>query len=227
MSIFQRIKCFLGAHGGTYKYVHDKDCSLQRHCPHCGKIHVKTQHMYGQGYYRKQGECIVDQTCTRCGTIKSYKSHSWGNERVRDSQNPCKLNYICTRCGERLPLGEDHDYGSWQRQSLNENWLERKCRRCNSVETRYSPPEPAPTKKTSSPVKANSVSAPVKQKQMVSCFSCGGTGRIETDVECGCIYSYNSRPGHTVAPCRICRGSGRVRSQASCSSCYGTGKIKI
>jgi hypothetical protein len=134
------VRCSLGFHAGTWRYVRSGSCDQERVCNDCRKVSRRTEHEFGEWALDnpRSGSCKGSIKCKRCGGTSSSYKHNYKWTFRNDDE--CVKVQTCIRCGGHTDMGGtkvEHVWGDWKLNRAGDGRM-RICRRCGELQAKQS-----------------------------------------------------------------------------------------
>ena len=127
--LFNKSKCLLGFHQGTWVYRDASACTQVQACERCGVESRRVEHQWGKWTYTAEGSCALVRICGRCAQTEDQIKHVWGEPHYR-FPDTCDRVSICSRCGDEESREPKHAFDRWEYQNQDDCSQVEACSRC-------------------------------------------------------------------------------------------------
>lgn len=134
---FNKGKCALGLHKGTWSYIYPNSCKQEMDCEICGPVTQVSHQGYSSWKPGSSNPCLETRQCVRCSDTETRWEHNYNTERPKYTWECNVFVQTCSKCNhekDKTHFIAKHDWSPWTRNALNE--YVRICNRCKKSETK-------------------------------------------------------------------------------------------
>lgn len=127
--LFDKGKCRVGLHAGSWSYLRPGSCEQERTCSRCGDRSTRVTHEWGPFLASPDDPCRQQRRCARCPVQESTVEHAWEDPQYADDGD-CRRVRPCARCGIEEPAPTAHVLDRWSYVGLDDCTQAVGCSRC-------------------------------------------------------------------------------------------------